>query len=117
MMLLNLSNHPSPTWPENQAQLAKDLFGEIRDLPFPQVDPEADESEIAALADAYFDKIRGLNPSAVHLMGELTFSFELVQKLKSHGIRVLASTTHRTTQEMPDGTKISRFEFVRFRYY
>jgi hypothetical protein len=50
-------------------------------------------------------------------MGELTFTFKLVELLKSHGITVLASTTLRTTQDLSDGTKISKFEFVQFRSY
>ena len=116
-MLLNLSNHPSSTWPEKQIILAKELYGEIQDMPFPQIDPLMDEAGIHFLAELYFGKILALNPKAVHLMGELTFSFELVQMLKNHGITVISSTTHRTTQNPPDGTKISKFEFVRFRHY
>jgi hypothetical protein len=116
-MLLNLSNHPSTSWPAKQVCLANELYGEIQDMPFPQIDPMMDEAGIQALASDYLQKILAINPKAVHLMGELTFSFELVQMLKNHGITVISSTTHRTTQDHPDGTKISKFEFVRFRHY
>lgn len=116
-MLLNLSNHPSSAWSEKQVQLANQQFGEIRDMPFPQIDPEADEAAISELAGDYLERILSLKPKAVHLMGELTFCFELVHRLKNHGITVLASTTHRISDVLPDGTKISKFEFVQFRQY
>ncbi len=116
-MLLNLSNHPSSSWPEQQIQLANRQYGDIQDMPFPQIDPEADEIAIQNLAVQYLDRILPIHPKAVHLMGELNFTFELVRLLQSHGITAVASTTHRSTQELPDGTKISKFEFVRFRSY
>lgn len=43
-MLLNLSNHPSSLWCDEQKKAAETLFGEIVDLPFPQVDPNGDEA-------------------------------------------------------------------------
>lgn len=116
-MLLNLSNHPSSAWPENQKALAVESYGDIQDLPFPQIDPHSDEEEILILAKSYLSQIIKLEPTVVHLMGELTFSFKLVELLKFHGISSIASTTHRTTQDLPDGTKVSKFEFVRFRSY
>jgi hypothetical protein len=116
-MLLNLSNHPSSSWPKNQVTLANKNYGAIQDMPFPQIDPLADEDSIQELAIQYLNQILLLKPKAVHLMGELTFSFTLVELLKSHGITCLASTTSRNTQEMADGTKISKFQFVRFRSY
>lgn len=116
-MLLNLSNHPSTSWPDKQISLANELYGEIQDMPFPQIDPLMDEAEIQALALDYLQKILALQPKAVHLMGELTFTFVLVQLLKNHGIIVIASTTHRSTVDLPDGTKNVKFEFIRFRNY
>lgn len=116
-MLLNLSNHPSTSWPEKQILEAEKHFGSLQDLTFPHIDPQADEEHIQELALSYLDRILALQPQVVHLMGELTFTFALVKLLQSRGISCLASTTHRTTENLPDGTKISRFEFVRFRNY
>lgn len=116
-MLLNLSNHPSSAWPEKQILEAEKLYGPVQDMPFPQIDPQAGEEEVQILAAEYRDQILRLQPRAVHLMGELTFAFALVRMLQSHGITVVASTTHRTSQVLPDGSKVSRFEFVRFRQY
>lgn len=116
-MLLNLSNHPSDKWPQRQIDLAIEAYGPIQDMPFPQIDPQASELAIKDLAREFLDKILAMKPKAIHLMGELTFTFELVRQLKNHGITVLASTTHRSTIDNPDGTKISKFEFVQFRAY
>lgn len=117
LVFLNLSNHPSTTWPKAQTQAAIQQYGRILDIPFPVIDPLLDESGIQSLAQVYLEKIIAINPSAVHLMGELTFTFELVQLLKNLGITAIASTTHRITVDLPDGTKQVKFEFVRFRDY
>jgi hypothetical protein len=116
-MLLNLSNHPSDRWSEKQKNVAIEQYGTIKDLPFPNVPPEATSDEVLQLAEVYEAKIRQANPTAVHLMGEMTFTFALVQKLKTAGIPCVASTSQRETEELPDGTKKVRFQFVRFRPY
>jgi isopentenyldiphosphate isomerase len=121
-MLLNLSNHPFENWSENQKALAKKLYGSVADVPFPQIDPHADEKEISKLAEEFFQIcMRELGESrdeknAVHLMGEFTFVFKLAKKLISNGIEVIASTTERVATES-NGKKISEFKFVRFRRY
>ena len=56
------------------------------------------------------------NIEAVHIMGEMNFTYSLVSKLKAHNIRCVASTTKRETVEEND-VKISKFNFVRFREY
>lgn len=115
-MLLNLSNHPSASW--SFAQLAA-AGGEsqVIDLPFPAVAPDGDEAYIESLANEYLNKILKMNDiKAVHIMGEMTFCYKLITKLKAHNIRCLASTTKRETVE-ENGVKISKFNFVRFREY
>lgn len=42
-MLLNLSNHPSSYWPDNQMEWAINIYGKVKDLPFPHVDPNLNE--------------------------------------------------------------------------
>jgi len=69
-----------------------------------------------SLVQEYFETIQAMQPAAVHLMGEMTFTFALVQKLKSAGIPCVASTTHRRVEER-GGKKIVQFEFVQFRPY
>lgn len=115
-MLLNLSNHPSSTWLHDQKAAALEKYHSIRDMVFPQIDPRADKVEINRIAEKYVIKIRQANPSAVHIMGEMTFSFNLINRLKAIGITCIASTTERIVKE-EDGKKTSVFKFIRFREY
>ncbi|MBQ3657927.1 MAG: CRISPR-associated protein [Bacteroidales bacterium] len=113
-MFLNLSNHPSISWSENQLAAAG---GKVIDLAFPQVAPDGDEKYIQNLATEYYNKILEMQDiTTVHLMGEMNFTFALVTKLKAAGIKCVASTTKRETVE-ENGVKISKFQFVRFREY
>lgn len=113
-MFLNLSNHPSANWSEKQLAASG---GNVVDMPFPQVDPDGDEAYIENLANEYLQKILEMKDvSAVHLMGEMNFTFALANMLKSRGIVCVASTTKRDTVEEND-VKVSIFNFVRFRRY
>lgn len=118
-MLLNLSNHPSANWPPTQLQASIQQYGNVHDMPFPQIDPHSSSDEVAQLAGQYFNDIRKLEPfpTAVHLMGELTFTFALVTKLKAAGIPCIASTTERIVNFDQNGNKHSTFQFIRFRKY
>lgn len=121
-MLLNLTNHPSKNWDEKQIEMAESRFGNIVDIPFPQVDPKADETEINDLANHYYDKCLKLlaaskdKNNALHIMGELTFCFSVVNKLQKKGIRCIASTTRRKTLQNGN-LRTSEFTFSRFREY
>ena len=124
-MLINLSNHPSSQWPSRQKAVSVKLFGEVRDIPFPKVDPLADEEYIFDLAKEYalkcMDIIKKSNvtgkENAVHIMGELTFCFSTVMLLQQKGITCLASTSVRQAAEKENGEKHSVFSFERFRKY
>lgn len=115
-MLLNFSNHPSHQWPRNQMQTAVTGYGSVQDLPFPQINPEWNSDQVLQLVEAYETEIRQINPAAVHIMGELTFTYMLVNKLTSIGIPCVASTTKRNVKE-EKSIKTSVFEFVKFRSY
>lgn len=123
-MLLNLSNHPSSSWPENQKQKALEHYAEILDIPFPAIDPGWSEMKIAQLASEYSRLCLGkLNAkpcthshSAAHIMGELTFCFAVVSLLQKKGVRCVASTTVRIANQNGK-VRISEFSFVRFREY
>ncbi len=119
-MLINLSNHPVSKWSNEQLSAAQTQFGEVVDLPFPIVDPRADENQVGALVDEYLQKVIYLSKNqkvAVHLMGEMNFSFALVARLQNAGFICVASTTQRIVNELPDGGKEVKFQFVRFRKY
>ncbi len=119
-MFINLSNHPMDNWSLEQLTAATIRYGEAIDLPFPAIDPTGDESYIEALVDTYVSKVLELSAgysATVHLMGEMTFTFALVNKLKEQGLDCVASCTDRCVEDMPDGRKQVDFRFVRFRYY
>jgi|SRR5690554_5098748 len=121
-MLINLSNHPYAQWGEEQ-RLATEMFGECIDLPFPAIDPEGDEEYISRLSEDYLQKILKLTANfpkkeiTIHLMGEMTFVFNLLKKLEMVNIRCIASTTVRKETEFGNDKKETQFNFVRFRYY
>ena len=117
---VNISNHPSSKWGEEQLRAASQ-YGEIIDIPFPVVDPSATEEEISDLAQILLMQIDGLHVSkdmipVVHIMGEMTLVFAVVTTLKSWGVIALASTTVRDSIEK-DGVKTSVFRFCKFRKY
>lgn len=117
-MFINLTNHPSYNWNKKQ-KLAADKYGQINDLPFPEVMPNLGHQEIQLIADKYAQKIYEMANNAtvtVHVMGEMTFTYALVSRLKAEGITCVASTTERIVTEK-DGVKTSEFRFVRFREY
>lgn len=118
-LFLNLSNHPLALWDETQFAAAQAL-GEPEDLAFPAISPEADDAEIAKLAEEYAQQIAQRAEErevVVHLMGELTFCFALVARLQRAGIRCVASCAQRNAQILEDGSKRSVFRFVQFRNY
>ena len=115
-MFINLSNHPSDRWSEDQRKAAHSLAGYIQDLPFPQIDPNASRKDVERLALEYFEKIKKY-ACPVHVMGESTFVYHFVKLCEQDGIPCYASTTKRVAMENPDGSKTSVFEFVQFRRY
>lgn len=115
-MLLNLTNHPCKLWSEKQYNHALELYKEVIDLPFPQISPALDSSALDVLVEEYEQKVRQTSPLVVHIMGEMTFTFRLVNRLQAIGISCVASTTERNIIES-NGIKTSIFEFVQFRVY
>lgn len=118
-MFVNFSNHPSRYWDNKQKEASRN-FGELIDMPFPQIAPNATDEELQMLATIYVQRIAslaGIQTITVHIMGEMTFTFMVVEKLKEMGIKCVASTTERKTSYNDDGTKLSEFQFVKFREY
>lgn len=115
---VNLTNHPSDQWDEEQREEAM-AYGEIMDMPFPDIDPNWDKEEIVKLADDYMTKFAGLQEQyvlTVHLMGEFTFCASLLRRLQAAGIPCVASCSERISI-VNDHTRTSLFHFVRFRAY
>lgn len=126
MALINLSNHPSSSWQAKQIELAIDLYGMVVDIPFPHIDPLATTDEVGVLAQTYVEQCLELlkekgdkkgQQDAVHIVGEPTFVFACVSRLKEQGIYCVASTTKRIVSEQTNEKKVIHFEFVGFRAY
>lgn len=117
-MFINLTNHPSEKWSEEQIRAAR-CYGEIVDMTFPIIEPTLTKVDILRLVKVYTEMIMNTRDgkTAVHVMGEMTFTHNLVNTLKELGITCVASTTKRNTVMTPDGMKISEFKFVQFREY
>lgn len=125
-MLLNLSNHPLVKWEASQIEAASP-YGEVRDLAFPFVPPDATTDAVVGLVKEYvktvlqiFDLEEHHHPNAVnavHVMGEYTFVFHFVTEMKVRGIQCLCSTSERIVTDNSNGTKTTKFNFIRFREY
>ena len=118
-MLINLTNHPSKKWCKEQMNAAISAFNEVIDYPFPSVPPEATETDISHIAHDIAMDVKekyGLNIT-IHIMGEFTLCYSLIQIFKKYRIQCIASCTERIAKELPDGSKISEFHFVKFREY
>ena len=86
-MILNLSNHPHLNWPEKQLRTAR-AYGDVIDLPFPQVSPDATEEELEQTARQLLRRIVEMKPDAVLVMEEFSLVFMLVDALLDDGIAV-----------------------------
>jgi hypothetical protein len=118
-ILVNLSNHSSQSWSNEQLEAAS-IYGRLIDVSFPTIDESADDVDILKLAQEYFDLLHesyGACEFVVHIMGEQTFTFALVSMLKEAGVECIASTTKRIVHETAPGVKEVIFKFNRFRNY
>ncbi|MDR0382117.1 MAG: hypothetical protein LBH86_09035 [Oscillospiraceae bacterium] len=120
-MFINFTNHPSDNWSAEQTAAAH-VFGEILDLPFPNVDPNGGEGYIEALAAEYVTRIAAHRPLAVLCQGEMTLTFAVASLLPLVcNAAVLAACSARVVTEFAneDGmiAKYTAFRFTRFRNY
>lgn len=115
---INFSNHPSCHWGRMQVKAAVQ-YGVIEDYPFPLVPPEMSAGDVYRLANEYVEQLLKAYGAeiTVHVMGEMTFSFMVVTRLKELGIKCVASTTERKVTYDSDGVKQTVFSFVKFREY
>lgn len=119
-MFVNLSNHRSKNWSEKQIEAARE-YGEIIDIPFPNVDPYWSEKEIDDLVEVYLKKILGIYNPVVMIQGEFSFTYKLINRCKEYNIKVVTSCSKRKSSEYKDKQGIthkeSLFEFIQFREY
>ena len=116
---INHTNHPSSRWSEAQKAAAR-AYGQIKDLPFPEIPPEASSEEVHAMAGGAFQKIMALHPAAVLCQGEFTYSYALIRCLEEAGVPVVAACSARNVKEwveQGESRKSVVFHFVQFRRY
>ena len=83
-MFINFSNHPSARWSAEQTAAAIE-FGDIVDLPFPDVPAGADTAAVSGLADEYCARILSLGADVVLVQGEMSLSFAVAGRLQRNG--------------------------------
>lgn len=119
-MFVNFSNHASDSWAKDQLEAAKE-YGDIVDLPFPDVSPDLSEEDIDALARRCVKDILIYQPEAVMCQGEFTLSYAVIEKLKEKGVTCVAACSNRevktVTQKDGSTKRESIFTFIRFRKY
>lgn len=117
-VFINLSNHPSSQWSAEQLNAARKL-GEVMDIPFPQIDPQAPAEEIQRQASSLFSYISALENPVVMVQGEFTFTYQLVRLLQQAGIRAVVSCSQRISREYVnekgETVKEAAFRFEGFR--
>ena len=115
-VFVNFTNHPSSMWEEAQTRAALAYGAPILDLPFPKVDPMADETDLQILAEEKAAEILSLHPAAVLCQGEFGLCFSVIRRLQAAGVRVLHACSERNVHE-EGSVKTVRFDFVKFRAY
>ncbi len=123
-ILINLSNHPSSKWSEEQ----KAGWDEIVDIEFPNISADYDEIQVSKIVDKYLDRLVQLIPEIkakgsdfnLMLQGEYTFCymmFDILKFIESWNFWI--PTTERIVIEevKSDGSvdKKSIFRFVKWR--
>ncbi len=120
-MFLNITNHPSGTWSSSQVSAAEKIGGEIVDLAFPDVPPDALAQDVLLFGQRLISETVTKKPSAVLVQGEFTLAFLVVRELQSLGFTCYAATTRRLSESKRlEGSAtrvVSQFEFVQFRRY
>lgn len=116
-VLINHSNHPSDKWDDEQRMGWDRIF----DLPFPNISPEADTEEVLRIVHEQLKELKKLTENIgadadvyVMLQGEFTYCY-IFRDLLNKPYHIAIPTTRRDVVEIPDGTKVSKFRFVRWR--
>ncbi len=121
-MFVNVSNHPSSRWSDDQREAALALGGEIRDFPFPNVPADASSADVLQMArdlvEDLFYEINAGQGDVVMVQGEFSLTFATVERLRSYGIScVVACSERELVETIANGetTKTSVFRFRQFR--
>ena len=113
-MLINVSNHPVSRWSDAQ----KEGWDLIRHIPFPNVDPKTSDLSVRVMAiDLKEQILEATEPQFqvfVCVQGEFSLTVSTIKLLDD--FQVVFPTTERVVEEKEDGTKVSKFNFVQWRW-
>lgn len=118
-MFINYTNHPSKKWSPKQLEAAQ-KYGEVHDIPFPDVNPGMSKEELIKIAKNELIKITIKKPDCVLCQGEAVLSYYLVSMLRENGVKIVAACSRRNVNEKNENgkvIKITEFEFIQFREY
>ena len=119
-IFVNHTNHAAENWSAEQ-KAAAEKFGQIVNLPFPDVPPNFNAEKVKEMVLKNLQEILKFKPTAVLCQGEFNYTVAMVTELKKNKIEVLAATSERVVEEVlqNDGSTktISTFKFVNFRSY
>ena len=117
---VNFTNHHSSQWSQKQTEYAR-RYGEIEDIPFPDISPDLTNDELYSLAEKYVLILLSKKPCCILCQGESVFSTLIVSMLIKKHIPVVAAVSKRTVKESTNENgqtiKHAIFEFTGFRKY
>lgn len=118
---INLSNHSSKNWSEEQLNSAKQYSENIIDIPYPNIPPTATQEQIRDIMKDTLEKVVEANPKTVMCMGENITCHNFVKELEKLNIQTVATVTKPVTEivKNDDGTErtVKTFNFEGFRDY
>jgi len=118
--LINISNHSSSSWGEEQ----KRGWDRIIDISFPQISPAWGEETVRQRSKDLWEQVEGIKIEQgtrpfIMLQGEFSLCYLLYEKLRNGGYKIAIPTTSREVIEETTSTgevvKKSIFRFVRWR--
>ncbi len=118
---INATNHPSTKWSAEQLKAAQG-YGEVYDLPFPNVDPTASSEDVKRIAHGYAADIAGMagKGGTALVQGEGSLMYHTIKFLtEQYGVNCVVACSDRKTvervNEQGETVKTAVFSFVQFR--
>ena len=116
-MFYNLSNHPHVNWGNAQLEAAR-KWGDIEDVPFPEVNAQLDEQDILRAAQECVKKIKMSIDDAIFVAGEYGAAFPIIDELLNQGKTVLSTISDSKivyrTADNGTSERIIHFNFLKF---
>ena len=115
-MFINISNRPHYEWNTYQYETAR-AFGEIRDIPFPEVPATVTKDEVKRMAEEVFIESGGLRMlnkevDVILCQGESSLMWHIVNIFKNTGFTCVVPC-FKEEKNQEDGT--TKLNFVQFR--